>query len=143
MNIKVDNTGQTFAAEQATCDRAKTRSAEATKAKRESSDPDKLNSSGLTMQIDQNEMIRLVHEHGTDILTPAANSWWDDQKRLNPEICIGTVPSTVSVDGNHWRGLRCTYKGNPNGKGWVKWNPDKYEYEPCSPVSKLFPPSTN
>lgn len=62
-------------------------------------------------------VMKAIMEYGPDVMTPAAQSFWDDQKRMYPEMSAdGVIPGTDSLNGRR----------NKYGKVKEKWIAGKW-----------------
>lgn len=63
-----------------------------------------------------------VAKYGPEIMTPAGQEFWDDQKRAYPEACADDhIPGTDSINGHVTRGMKIKEK-YMHGKWW-HWDP--------------------
>lgn len=78
--------------------------------------------------VHRDAMFAAIASEGPEVLTAAAKSWWDDQKRRNPWMCAdGVVPGTDSINGHvckygkvSERWMNGKWYHWENGKGWVE-----------------------
>ena len=74
-------------------------------------------------------VMNAIATEGPDVLSSAAKGYWDDMKRLYPEMCAdGRVPGTDSINGrgNRYGKVKERYR---NGR-WEHWDAKKHDWVP-------------
>lgn len=88
---------------------------------------------GLVGKMDQAVFMEAVRQEGPEVLSPAAQGYWDDMTRLYPHLSLnGRVPDGRSLNGRYGRQGKVS-------KRWVRgvwyiwdnggWVPEKKEQE--------------
>ena len=66
-------------------------------------------------------LFEAIRQEGPEVLSSAAQSWWDDQKRMNPWMCAdGHVPGCDSINGH--RNRIGKVRERMRGGHWEHWD---------------------